>query len=67
MLNTLKGVEMEILDGAYPLLHSIEIGCDPLILFKDVEVVGKSYLLILKCFLVGILVNQGWREKTYWL
>lgn len=44
MLNTLKGVEMEILDGAYPLLHSIEIGCDPLILFKDVEVVGKYYL-----------------------
>lgn len=29
----LKGVEMEILDGAYPLLNSVTSGSDPKVMF----------------------------------
>lgn len=35
----LKGVEMEILDCAFPLIKTIEYGSDPYILFKDADVV----------------------------
>lgn len=40
MEKVLKGVEMEINDGAYPLLLSVQTGSDPKELFKDVDVVG---------------------------
>lgn len=35
----LKGIELEVLDGAYPLLNHIETGSDPHILFKDADVI----------------------------
>jgi malate/lactate dehydrogenase len=34
----LKGVEMEITDGAYPLVDKVITGSDPLELLKDIEV-----------------------------
>ena len=34
MENVLKGVILEIEDGAYPLLNSVESGSDPKVLFK---------------------------------
>jgi malate dehydrogenase len=36
-LDALKGVVMELEDCAYPLLHSVTIGSDPKLLFKDVD------------------------------
>lgn len=39
MEKVLKGVEMEIIDGAYPLLKSVQIGSDPKQMFKNVDVV----------------------------
>ena len=43
MENVLIGLEMEILDGAYPLLHSVETGSDPNILFRNTDVIGNKY------------------------
>jgi malate dehydrogenase len=34
----LKGVVMEIMDGAYPLLEKVTSGSDPKVLFKDIDV-----------------------------
>lgn len=34
----LKGVAMEIMDGAYPLLERVTSGSDPKVLFKDIDV-----------------------------
>ena len=50
----LKGVEMELYDGAYPLLKSIETGSAPKILFKDADVV---------VFLGGFPRKQGQERK----
>jgi len=36
--DVLKGVILEIEDGAYPLLNSVSSGSDPKILFKDIDV-----------------------------
>lgn len=44
-INALKGVVMELNDCAFPLLTHIEIGSDPMVVFKDVEyafLVGAS-------------------------
>lgn len=34
---TLKGVEMELKDAAFPLLKEIHVGSDPKILFRDID------------------------------
>lgn len=39
MESTLKGIAMELEDGAYTLLSGLEYGSDPLILFKDCDLV----------------------------
>lgn len=36
----LKGVEMEILDGAYPLLLSVDSSSDPRKMFKGADVIS---------------------------
>ena len=38
MVQALEGVQMELEDCAYPLLHEVVIGSDPFKLFKDVEI-----------------------------
>jgi malate dehydrogenase len=38
MEDVLKGVIMEIEDGAYPLLEKVSSGSDPKVLFKDIDV-----------------------------
>jgi malate dehydrogenase len=38
MEQTLAGIEMEIIDGCFPLLHEIKYGSDPYALFKDIDV-----------------------------
>ena len=38
MEEVLKGVVMEIEDGAYPLLDRVSCGSDPKVMFKDIEV-----------------------------
>lgn len=38
MIQALEGVQMELEDCAYPLLHEVVIGSDPFKLFKDVEI-----------------------------
>jgi hypothetical protein len=47
MENILKGVVMEIVDCAYPLLEKVEFGSDPKILFKDTDIIGNSLMKIL--------------------
>ncbi len=37
VLGALKGVQMELEDSAFPLLHEIQIGSDPYQLFRDVN------------------------------
>lgn len=39
MVKVLQGVEMEIEDCAYPLLANLTIGVDPLVLFKEVDLI----------------------------
>ena len=38
MIQALEGVQMELDDCAYPLLHEVVIGSDPFKLFKDVDI-----------------------------
>jgi malate dehydrogenase len=38
MEQTLAGIEMEIIDGCFPLLHEIKWGSDPYALFEDIYV-----------------------------
>jgi len=38
MEEVLKGVVLEIIDCAYPLVNSVETGSDPNVLFKDLDV-----------------------------
>jgi len=38
MEDVLKGVLLEIVDGAYPLVNSVDTGSDPNVLFKDLDV-----------------------------
>lgn len=45
---------MEVIDGAYPLVLSIDIGDDPLVLFKDIDV---------GVFIGGFPRKQGMERK----
>jgi malate dehydrogenase len=51
---TLKGVVLEIDDGAYPLLNSVQTGSDPKVLFKDLDV---------GVFIGGFPRKQGMERK----
>jgi malate dehydrogenase len=50
----LKGVILEIEDGAYPLLNSVSSGSDPKVLFKDIDV---------GVFIGGFPRKQGMERK----
>jgi malate dehydrogenase len=52
--NVLKGVILEIEDGAYPLLNSVESGSDPKVLFRDIDV---------GVFIGGFPRKQGMERK----
>lgn len=54
MEEVLKGVVLEIEDGAYPLLSSVQSGSDPKILFKDIDV---------GVFIGGFPRKQGMERK----
>jgi hypothetical protein len=56
---------MEIHDGAYELLESVEYGTDPLLMFKDIDVgvfIGGFPRYIRKYLL---LENKEWKEKIF--
>ncbi len=50
----LKGLVLEIEDGAYPLLSSVQTGSDPKVLFKDIDV---------GVFIGGFPRKQGMERK----
>ena len=54
MENVLKGVELEIVDGAYPLVAQVSSGSDPVLLFKDLDV---------GVFIGGFPRKQGMERK----
>jgi malate dehydrogenase len=54
MEDVLKGVILEIEDGAYPLLSSVQAGSDPKVLFKDIDV---------GVFIGGFPRKQGMERK----
>ena len=54
MEDVLKGVLLEIVDGAYPLINSVDTGSDPNVLFKDLDV---------GVFIGGFPRKQGMERK----
>ena len=54
MEDVLKGLILEIEDGAYPLLNSVQAGSDPKVIFKDIDV---------GVFIGGFPRKQGMERK----